>query len=216
MPLNTKIGGPVKYIKDKETICLTNNQARHIYKKLESESVLNVDTIKQEREEDKLDRNMDEDEINPYHEIITNKVGNENIITMQMEQWSILNNIVNYVQYGRHPENFYYLDVKTIDQKSHRKIYDKLKEEDRQILELDFGSTPEKLKGDYLDMYEGIQSEVISTTRFGENSDLSMTYLGKIDISRASKIKAEEKNPYIRTRVYGRKIIRQYRMSDTI
>ena len=42
-------------------------------------------------------------------------------------------------------------------------------------------------------MYEGIQPKVISTTRFDENSDLSMTYLGKIDITRASKIKAEER-----------------------
>ena len=29
------------------------------------------------------------------------------------------------------------------------------------MLELDFGQTPEKLKGEYLDMYEGIQSDVI-------------------------------------------------------
>ena len=44
-------------------------------------------------------------------------------------------------------------------------------------------------------MYEGIQSEVISTTRFDENSVLSTTYLGRIDITRSSKIKAEEKFP---------------------
>ena len=44
-------------------------------------------------------------------------------------------------------------------------------------------------------MYEGIQSKVISTTRFDENSDLSMTDLGRIDITRASKIKAEKKIP---------------------
>ena len=44
-------------------------------------------------------------------------------------------------------------------------------------------------------MYEGVQSEVLSTTRFHENSDLSMTYLGRIDMTRASKIKAEEKFP---------------------
>ena len=48
---------------------------------------------------------------------------------------------------------------------------------------------------DYLDMYEGIQSETVSTTRFTENSDLYMTYLGRIDITRASKIKAEERFP---------------------
>ena len=46
-------------------------------------------------------------------------------------------------------------------------------------------------------MYEGVQSEVINTTRFDENSDLSMTYLGRIDITRASKIKAEEKFPIL-------------------
>ena len=69
------------------------------------------------------------------------------------------------------------LDVKTIDQNSLKKIYDKFKEEERQILELNFSDTPEKLKGDYLDMYEGIQSEKISTSRFDENSDLSMIYL---------------------------------------
>ena len=52
-----KIGEPVKYVKDKETICLNDDQARHIYKKVESESVVNVDIIKPEIEEDKLGRN---------------------------------------------------------------------------------------------------------------------------------------------------------------
>ena len=33
LPLNIKIGGPVKYVKDKETICLTEDQARHITKR---------------------------------------------------------------------------------------------------------------------------------------------------------------------------------------
>ena len=56
MPLNTKIGGPVKYAKDKETISLTKDQARHIYKKLDLEGIVNVDTIKQETEDDILDR----------------------------------------------------------------------------------------------------------------------------------------------------------------
>ena len=44
------------------------------------------------------------------------------------------------------------------------------------MIELDFGDTPEKLKGEYLDMYKGIQSEVISTTRFDENSDLNTKF----------------------------------------
>ena len=63
------------------------------------------------------------------------------------------------------------------------------------MLELDFGDTPEKFKGEYLDMYEGIKSKILSTTRFDENSYLSTTYLGRVDITRASKIKVEERFP---------------------
>ena len=40
-------------------------------------------------------------------------------------------------------------------------------------------------------MYKRIQSEVISSTRFDTNSDLSTTYLGRPDLTKASKIKAE-------------------------
>ena len=171
MSLNTNIGGPARHIKNKETVCLTNNQASYTYKKVESESIANIETIKQEIEADKLD----EDKVNPYHEIITNKIEKENIVSTQMEQWSILSNIVNYVQYDRHPINVYDLDMKTVDHKRHKKIYGKSKEEERHILELDCGDTPEKLKGDYLDRYERIQSELISTTRFDKNPDLSTT-----------------------------------------
>ena len=44
-------------------------------------------------------------------------------------------------------------------------------------------------------MHEGIQSEVINTTRFDGNSDFSTTYLGRIDIARTSTIKVEERFP---------------------
>ena len=60
------------------------------------------------------------------------------------------------------------------------------------MFELDFGDTPEKLK-EYLDIYKGIQSDILSTARFDENSDLSTTYLGGVDTTRPSKIKVEER-----------------------
>ena len=44
-------------------------------------------------------------------------------------------------------------------------------------------------------MYEAVKSEVLSSTKFDENFDFSTTYLGMIDITRASKIKEEEKFP---------------------
>ena len=63
-------------------------------------------------------------------------------------------------------------------------------------------------------MYEGVQSEVINTTRFDENSDLSMTYLGRIDLTRANKIKAEEKFPISEQGCLIGKLL-WYGMSDT-
>ena len=59
-------------------------------------------------------------------------------------------------------------------------------------MELDFGIMPRILYEEYLDVYEGIQSEIVNTTRFDENSDLSTTYLGKSDKMRNEKLKAEE------------------------
>ena len=38
---------------------------------------------------------------------------------------------------------------------------------------------PLRLCKEYLNVYEGIQSEIVNTMRFNENSDLSMTYLGR-------------------------------------
>ena len=55
-PLNTKIGGHVLFAKDKEAISLTKEQARHIYKNVESEGIVNVATMKQEIEEHKLSK----------------------------------------------------------------------------------------------------------------------------------------------------------------
>ena len=63
------------------------------------------------------------------------------------------------------------------------------------MLELDFHQTPDILREEYLNVYEGIQSEILNTTRFDENSDLSTTYLGKADRSKNNKIKVEESFP---------------------
>ena len=51
------------------------------------------------------------------------------------------------------------------------------------------------LKEDYLDVDDGIQLEVVSTTRFDENSDISTTYLGRSNRAKCDKVKAEESFP---------------------
>ena len=94
-----------------------------------------------------------------------------------MEQWSILSNVVNYIQYDRHLRNFHGLNINAVN-KEKCKRNSITKEEERNVLEVDFGATPEKLKGEYLDVYECIQSKILSTTRLDENKDLSTTYSG--------------------------------------
>ena len=54
---------------------------------------------------------------------------------------------------------------------------------------------PKKLCEEYLDVYERIQLEIVNTTGFDENSDLSTTYLGKSDKTRNDKLKVEESFP---------------------
>ena len=39
----------------------------------------------------------------------------------------------------------------------------------------------QNLQEEYLDVYEGIQSDIVSSSRFDENSDISATYLGRIE-----------------------------------
>ena len=46
-----------------------------------------------------------------------------------------------------------------------------------------------------MDIYEGIYSEVVSSNRFDENSDISTTYLGRADKENQSKLKSEESFP---------------------
>ena len=65
-------------------------------KKVETEGIIDIDTIKQGIEEYKFGMYTDEDKVYPYHELSTNKVEKENVITSQMEQWSILSNVVIY------------------------------------------------------------------------------------------------------------------------
>ena len=103
----------------------------------------------------------------------------------QMEQWLILSNVLNYVQHSKFNSMNLTFNIR------HANRY-KIKPE----MGRKFSTVPQNLKEEYLDVYEGIQLNVVSSSRFDENSDLSTTYLGKIK-SRESqdKLKAEESFP---------------------
>ena len=66
----------------------------------------------------------------------------------------------------------------------------------KEFREVDFGANSQYLQAEYLDVYEGIQSDIVSSSRFDENSDISMTYLGKIEQEESqNKLKADKSFP---------------------
>ena len=56
-------------------------------------------------------------------------------------------------------------------------------------------AAPDRLKAEYLEVYDGVYAEVVSSDRFDEDTDLSTTYLGQIDMTRNTEVKAEENFP---------------------
>ena len=116
-----------------------------------------------------------------------------NVNTSQMEQFLVLSNVINYVQYNRNPVGYYELDIRALEPKSHKRIYEWLEEDDRQIIDLEFGKTLKTFREEYLDVYEGVRLEILYATKFNENSDLGTAYLGRVGMTWSDKIKAEEK-----------------------
>ena len=171
---------------------LTREQAGYIYKKAESGETINVDTIQQEIEQEQLNKIDDTSgETNPYRELIVNNTEKVEPLMKQMEQWSILSKVLNYIQHDRHHMLNQNLSIRAVNR---YKDNSKTKEE-RETTEVGFGVMPQILHKEYLDVYEGIQLQIVNTARFDENSDLSTTYLGKSDKTRNDKLRAEDSFP---------------------
>ena len=54
------------------------------------------------------------EETNPYKALIVNNADRIEILMIQMEQWSILSNILNYIQHDRHHTVNHTLNIKAV------------------------------------------------------------------------------------------------------
>ena len=79
----------------------------------------------------------------------------ENMLS-QMEQWSILSNVINYVQYSKAPKNFHDIIIKPVN--INNKINKRAKNEnmDESSLRVNLASISDESREQYLDRYEGI------------------------------------------------------------
>ena len=126
MPLNANTGGQNTSHKNtyNENKYLTEDQARHVYRKVESGNIINFSTLKQEIDQDWELNKLDDTsrDINPYRELIVNNAGKIETVLSQMEQWSILSSIVNYIQYDRHPKDFHNLNISAVNKDKYKKL----------------------------------------------------------------------------------------------
>ena len=191
VPLDSRIGGQGRNNHPTVGQFLTREQTRYIYRKVETGEIIDTDMIKQEIEQEKQLNKIDDTngETNPYKELIVSNAERIDLIMTQIEQWSILSNVLNSVQHSRFHSMNHTLDMKAVNKYKYKPNTD-----DKQFKELDFGATPQKLQEEYMDIYEGILSEIVSSNRFDENSNLSTTYLGRVD-KKDQYLKVDESFP---------------------
>ena len=137
---------------------------------------------------------MDDDngEVNLYRELIVNNAEMVEMQKTQMEQWSILSNSLNSVQHSKFNSMDHSLNIRPVNR------YKVKPNEEKEFREVDFGTNLQNLQTEYLDVYEGVQSDIVSSSRFDENSDIGMTYLGKTGQEESqNKLKAEESFPIL-------------------
>ena len=117
LPLNFRIGGQNRDSCPTVGQYLTRDQARYVYKKVETGEMINMDTIQQEKEQEKKLNRMDDrnGEINPYRELIVNNAEKTEPGMTQMEQWSILSNSLIYVQHSKFNSMNHTLNVRPVN-----------------------------------------------------------------------------------------------------
>ena len=139
-----KIGGQIRNNKPNAGQYLTREQANCVYKKTELGEAINAETLQQGLEQERQLNRIDDTsrETNPYKELIVNNTEKMEPLLTQMEQWSILSSTLDYIQYDRHPKNYHSLGISAVN-KCGRNLGTK---EERDIIELDFGPTPDILR----------------------------------------------------------------------
>ena len=178
--------------------CLTEDQAKHIYKKAEMYKPVNIETMAQEIEHDKVTGNRlkeeeDENEINPYQMAILKKKSREDIKIEQMINWSIFSDLIKYVDGSSCLDVTPSLMVRPLDDRKHRRLCNNLKIYEDLTVGIIFEE--DRIRDAYFDKHDGIHAAISQVTKFNESTELSTMYLGKTDMTREHVIKAEEKFP---------------------
>ena len=129
--------------------------------------------------------------MNPYQKATSNEGPKDENKIEQMINWSIFSNKIKYVDSCMNITPS--LNIKPLEEMKHRKLFSTLEVKEDQIPDIIFDEN--RIRETYFDKYDGVQSEISQAARFDESTNLSTTYLGKVDQTRKSMIRAEESFP---------------------
>ena len=187
----------VTYIPNREEMCLPKDQAKQIYKEIEKNKPVNIQIVSQGiKDESKVrNRQVEEEDVginaNLYKEAISNASPKDENKIEQMVNWSFFSDKIRYVHscMNMMPR----LTIRPLEEKKCRKLFSSQEVKEDKIPDIIFDE--DRIRETYFDKYNGIQSEISQETRFDESTDLSTTYLGKVDKTRKSVIRGEESFP---------------------
>ena len=138
LPLKKKGGLNNKVMSE---ACLTKNQAKQVYDKIESGDQLKIRKTISQQSNQKLPKQVKEKkEVNEYEKVL---ISDMNTIknNSHMEQWSILSDNIVYVRSeGNDVMNG--IDIKMVDYRDHKRMYRKMGKEEGERLNIDFGESP--------------------------------------------------------------------------
>ena len=173
--------------------CLTKDQTRHIYDKIETGEEIRIRKVVQQNILDSSKQETFVNNVNQYEKaLLSDRYRRRS--NAQMDQWSILSDNIVYVR-PKDSDIMSGIDIKSIDYREHKRMYRKMNKEGGERIDVDFGESLEVMKSRYMDVYDKVYAEVVTTSRFDENVDLSTMYLGRIDMKREEVLKAEESFP---------------------
>ena len=111
-----------------------------------------------------------------------------------MRERSILSDHVKYVTFDR-SKTFNNLNIDQLNYRQAIDLYRELQDKELVNTDVNFGSSPDRLKAEYLDVYEEIYAEIVSSVRFDKDTDLSTIYLGQVNMTQDTEVKPEEYFP---------------------
>ena len=173
--------------------CLTKDQTKHICDKIETGEEIRIRKFVQQNIPNSSKQEMFANNDNQYEKaLLSDKHMRRS--NVQMDQWSILSDNIIYIK-SKDSDVTNGINIKSINYREHKRMYRKMNKEGGERIDIDFGESPEGMKSRYMDVYDKVYAEVLTTSRFDENVDLSTTYLGRIDMKREEVLKAEESFP---------------------